>query len=54
MFCMGMVEILSFWQLRYSRLLLFGLLQQVAERLVQSVLLEAQAEQHLHRGLCRL
>lgn len=50
----GMVEMLSFWQLRCSRLLLFGLLQQVAEGLFQGVLLEAQVKQHLHRGLCRL
>ena len=33
---------------------LFGLLQQVAEGLVQGILLEAQVNQHLHRGLCRL
>ena len=54
MLCMGLVEILSFWQLRCGRLLLFGLLQQVAEGLFQGVLLEAQVEQHLHRGPCRL
>ena len=30
---------------------LLGLLQQVAEGLVQSVLLDAQVDQHLHRGL---
>ena len=34
--------------------LFIGLLQQVAEGLVQGILLEAQVNQHLHRGLCRL